>query len=268
MSFKNQLLLKLEIDRLARAVIGSIRPSGTMHHIDKEAMTRLLEIAGYNRQTQRGVELWCRERLGEPPPILVLDNDLAVYQTTAADAVLRKNPLVKEMISLRNIRKILSDVDVLVTKKEATVRVVHRQCVATLDLSFGRADLERLKMDGLVALDTGDAEDVKQSLALFAAILQYRPAPAFLSVAGCSIFSDRTVVGDTEPVYGPHVVYQDDRNRLLLITVLVGKGEREKTDQFIKTVQGLVPADKDGGAVFSFLEDAAGHVKAVGVDLD
>jgi hypothetical protein len=268
MSFKDQLLLKLEIDRSARAVIRSIRPSGTMHHIDRDAMKRLLDIAGYTHQTRRGIEFCFRASRGEPPPILVLDNDLAIYNTTVDDVVLRKNPLVKEMISFRNIKKILSDTDVIVSKKEVTVREVHRQCLATLDLSFGKADLETLKMDGLVALDTGDAAGVKQSLDLFAAVLRYRPAPPFLSVAGCSVFSAVTVVGNAAPVYGPHVVYSDDRNRLLLISELVSQGEREKTEQFIKTVQGLVPADKDGGTVFSFLEEAAGHVKAISIDLD
>jgi hypothetical protein len=266
MSFKDQLLKKIEIDGLARTIIASIRPAGTMHHIDKAAMELLLDIAGYTPRTKRSVPLYVLKTTAETSRILVLDNDLAIYNTTEADVVLRKNPLVKEMISFGNIRKILSDADVIVSKKETTVRMVHQECVATLDLSFTDQDLDQIKMDGAVALDTADSPGVVQSLTLFAQMLGYIPAPRFLAVTGYTLFCGVNTVGAGEGVYGPHVIYHAAGNRLMMVSVSIKQGEKEKVELLLKAVQGVDKPDMEGAAVLAFLKDRAGQAGPINTE--
>lgn len=268
MPFKDQLLKKIEVDGLARSVIASIRPAGTLHHIDKASMERMLDIAGYTPRTKRSVPLYVKETKSETSQILVLDNDLAIYNTTEADVVLRKNPLVKEMISFRNIRKILSDADVIVSKKAATVRKVHQECVATLALSFTDQDLDEIKMDGVVALDTTDSDGVVQSVTLFAELLGYIPAPRFLAVAGYTLFCGVNTTGDGQRIYGPHVICHAAGNRLMMVSAPVKQGEQEAADLLLKAIQGVGKPDAEGVAVLSFLKDRAGQVGTIDTDFD
>ena len=55
---------------------------------------------------------------------------------TVADVGMRKSPTIREMVSIRNAMKILSDADVVASKKEASVRTIQEECLSALDLSF------------------------------------------------------------------------------------------------------------------------------------
>jgi hypothetical protein len=74
--------------------------------------------------------------------ILVLDNDLTIYHTTVEDVVLRKSPTVKEMVSIRNAIKILNDKDVVISKKEASLKTIRDICIDQLDLHYTAADID------------------------------------------------------------------------------------------------------------------------------
>jgi len=107
MSFKENLLKKIRIDKLADQIISTIGPIDSEKKVDKQAMRTLIEMAPYEMRKERDLELYIKKNGPEEKKrILVLDNDLSIYHTNMEDVALRKSPTVKEMVSIKNIIKI------------------------------------------------------------------------------------------------------------------------------------------------------------------
>ena len=106
MSFKENLLKKIQIRQLARKVQASFGPPGSPGKIDKEAMRSLLEMSPYRHQKIRDLDLFVEAADSEPGKIVVLDNELPIYRTTVEDVAIRKSPYTKEMLRIGNIIKI------------------------------------------------------------------------------------------------------------------------------------------------------------------
>ncbi|MGI9570277.1 MAG: hypothetical protein ACR2PH_11195, partial [Desulfobulbia bacterium] len=73
MSFKENLLTKIKINRLAAKVIGSIGPVESGSKADKDAMRTLLELSPYQYQKSRDLELYIENIDQEQQKIFVLD---------------------------------------------------------------------------------------------------------------------------------------------------------------------------------------------------
>ena len=97
MGFQENLLKKIEINRLADSALRSIGPAGSERKVDKDAVRGLMEITGYRQHRVRQMDFYLREPATDPPNILVLDNDLTIYRTSMEDVALRKNPFIKEL---------------------------------------------------------------------------------------------------------------------------------------------------------------------------
>ena len=106
MSFRENLLKKIQIDRLTRIVLQSIGTPESGLKIDKDAMRRLLAMSPYEYRKVRDLDLYIREADGGKNKILVLDNELPIYLTTVDDVAMRKSPYIAEMVKIRNIIKI------------------------------------------------------------------------------------------------------------------------------------------------------------------
>ena len=144
MGFKENLLKKVQIDALAKTVIDAYGPPDSGGRIDKDVMRQLLDLGGFQAIKERDLDLYILEGNKTKGKILVLDNDLAIYHTSAADVGMRKSPVVKEMLTIRSIIKILNDKDVVVSKKDSSVRTVQNRCLDMLDLSFAASDIDAL----------------------------------------------------------------------------------------------------------------------------
>ena len=151
MSFKENLLKKIKIDKMGRQVIASIGPVGSGRKIDKKIMRKLLELADYTYKRKRDLDLYIENIDAEKTRILVLDNDLAIYNTFVYDVAMRKSPTVKEMMNPFNVVKILKDTDVVISKKKDSVKTIQQECIAKLNLSFDASDLAEIAKDGLAS---------------------------------------------------------------------------------------------------------------------
>ena len=156
MSFKENLLKKMEIDRLVRTVGSAIGPVDSGKRIDRAILAQLIAYFPWARRQERDLELCLETDGAQKTRILVLDNDLTIYNTTVDDVVLRKSPTVKEMISIRNAVKILNDKDVVVSKKEASLKTIQDICIGELDLNFTADDIEGIAEEGIGALEAGN----------------------------------------------------------------------------------------------------------------
>ncbi len=261
MSFKENLLKKMKIDKMSEKIINSVGPPGSGKKIDKETMLCLLDMGPYKYRKKRDLDLYISE--SGQGNILVLDNELAFYSTTAEDVALRKSPTVKEMISIRNVVEILSDSDVVVSKREDSVRTVQNECIAMIDLSFDESDIEIIKKDGIVSFEKGYTDGVTECLSLFEELLDYSPAPASFKVSNNKIIGPAARKEDGEVLFGPAVIYSIIHNTIKLIEEQISSLDKQKIEFLHKVAIGKEKASSEGHPVFEYLEKQVASNKTI-----
>ena len=254
MPFKENLLKKIQIDGLAEKVIASWGAPGSGKRIDKDAMRDLLEMSPYSHQKKRDLDLYVAPSEGEKQKILVLDNELPIYITTVDDVVIRKSPYVKEMVSLRNVIKILKDSDVKISIKDESVKTVQKDCINNLDLSYDATDIEDIAKNGVSSLENKYSEGVAESLMLLAELLGYQPPAKVFKIRHCEIFGAVAEGRAGEIQYGPSVIFSRIDNSLMLIKEQIGSFDKQKTDYYRQISAGNEKADLEGKDVFHHLK--------------
>jgi hypothetical protein len=254
MSFKENLLKKIEIDKMSRNILATIGPPGSEYKVDKGTMRRLLEMGSYKFSQERDLDLYISELDSDREKILVLDNELAIYNTTVADVALRKSPTLKEMISIRNIIKILNDSDVVVSKRKESVATIQKECIERIDLSFEKSDIEEIVKDGVASLERGYAEGVIEALDLFAELLGYCPPPRVFDISQHKIIGALSQKENGEIIFGPIITYSIIHNLLKLIDEKIGSFDKEKIEYLQQVAVGRKEASAEGPGVFQYLK--------------
>ena len=261
MSFKKNLLQKIKIDRMAKKVIATIGPPDSSRKVDKNLMRSLLEMSPYTHKRKRDLDLFLQDIDADKTKILVLDNALAIYHTTVEDVGLRKSPTVKEMINIRNIIKILNDTDVVISKKEESVRTIQKACIDRLDFSFSASDLEEIVQDGIASLDKQYADGVVEAIDLFAEMLGFDPPPKPLRIGHHKITGESELKTSGEVLFGPMVIYSMIHNTIKLIEMQISSFDKEKIEFVHRVASGKEDASADGPHVFHFLRKLIGAGK-------
>lgn len=256
MSFKDNLLQKIKIDGLYHKVMQSIGPPDSERRTDKAAMRQLLAFGDFEYRRERDLDLYFFRDESGAEQVLVLDNDLPVYHTDAADVALRKSPPVKEMLNIRNVIKILNDADVIVSKKERSAGTIRNLCLQQLDLHFTSADIDALAAEGQTALELGNADTVSETLTLFAAILRLKPPPKALRVGRCEVWTTAAASDQGRTAYGPFILFDAAENRLLLLDQKIRPDVTEEVEHYHQVALGKEPPSASGAAVWGFLKDA------------
>jgi len=265
MSFKDNLRKKIEINALVNRIKASMGPPDSGRRIDKDLVRKLLAEGGYEKIVERDMELYRLPPLENKPRLLVLDNDLSIYRTGVDDVVLRKSPVVKEMLNIRNVIKILSDADVVVSKKDVSLNTLQEELMAGLDLRFTAEDIEDLVYDGRSALENKYAEGVQETLTLLADLLGYVPAPKALRVNHCVIWGSAS--GRAKPAqFGPMVLYDSMHGTLKQIQQPIDLSNPDDLARYEAIVSGTISADETGEDVFKVLGESilATHAEQTG----
>ncbi len=259
MSFRENLLKKIQIDRLTRIVLQSIGTPESGLKIDKDAMRRLLAMSPYEYRKVRDLDLYIREADGGKNKILVLDNELPIYLTTVDDVAMRKSPYIAEMVKIRNIIKILKDSDVKISIKQDSVKTIQQECIEQLDLSYNEEDIEQIARQGAAALENGYAEGVQESLLLFADLLGYHPPPKAFDIRHHEIFGSLARKEAGEIVYGPTVIYSLIDNSLKLIDEPISNFDKPRLEFFQGVAAGKEKATVEGAGAFDYLKKSVLH---------
>ena len=254
MSFKENLLKKIEIDRLVRTIAGMIGPVDSGKRIDKAPLKRLMDYFPWTQRRERDLELYVEVDGLEKTRILVLDNDLPIYRTTVPDVVLRKSPTVKEMVSIKNAIKILNDKDVMVSKKETSLATVREICVGDLDLSFTPADIDEMAQAGKTALENGDSEGVRENLMLFADLLGLEPAPRGFAVQHVDMYGQHGEGPGGEVTFGPLVLYSLATDTLACLEAVLSSRDKARFDRLKAVAAGQGETAASGSAVFDLMQ--------------
>ncbi len=260
MGFKQELLKKIQIDRLTEKVLATIGPSGSEQKVDKGLFRVLLEMAEYRHQRERDLDLYLPPEGSGMTHVLVLDNDLPFYKTTISDIAMRKSPTVKEMVNIRNAIKILNDGDVVVSKKADSVKTVRQECLSRLNLSFSADDVEVIAADGAGSLENGYADGVQECLDLFAELLGYQPAPKAFKADHHRIIGAVSQKETAEIVFGPIICYNLMHNRLFAVLSAIGSFDRIKMEGYQEVINGAEKPSLTGAEVFQFLKDAVNRM--------
>ena len=257
MSFKENLKKKMLIDRLSKTVSPTIGSSEKHRKVDKETMRRLLSLSPFVLEKRRDLELYFRQVEPGIGEILVLDNELPLYgKTTLDDVTLRKSPVLKEMISIRNVIKILHHSDVIMSKGRDALRYVHDRALDLLDLRFEEKDIEEIANDGSDALERGNSEAVMETLDLFVELLGYESVPAAVLVNDYVMFGSRHEAEERREAFGPIIMYNDRTNILRLIEGTVHVDDPVEQEIIPRVALGEVEPDAEGYRVFRFLKEA------------
>ena len=254
MSYKDNLLKKIEIDRLARTIAGDIGSVESGKRIDKAVLGQLMTFFPWHRRQERDLELYLEADGPEKTHILVLDNDLTIYNTTVADVVLRKSPTVKEMISIRNAMKILNDKDVVVSKKTASLKTIQDICIAELDLRFTAADIDALADEGRAALQSGNVQGIQEILMLFAELLGLMPAPKAFALKHHDIYGKLGEKPGGEITLGPLVVFSRVDDTIAYLETAISSRDKGRFDTLKAIAAGETEAAASGPAVFELMK--------------
>jgi len=251
MSFKDDLIKKIKIDKLAKKALASIGPPDSGRKVDKEALRTILTMASYTMKKERDLELFLSPSDSDKKKILVLDNELAIYNTSIKDVVLRKSPNVKEMLNIKNVFKILNDSDVLVSKREDSVKAVQAESIDKLDLSFNKSDINQIAEEGIASLKKEDTHTVLETLSLFSEILGYIQLPQnVLGITHGRILGALTRDKSGDVSYAPLVIYEIVDNAVKLIDMRFMIKDKKQAELIRDIAAGKKPATLEGDDVF------------------
>jgi hypothetical protein len=255
MGFKENLLKKIEINRLAHQVRTSWKPADPPGRIDKAAMKALLDMTPLIFRRERDLDLYCEADTAEKQRILVFDNELKLYDTTIEDVAMRKSPTVKEMVNIRNAIKILSDKDVVVSMKTDTLAWVQNQLIDGLDLSYEDADIDALARNGAESLRNAYTEGIVEVMTLFCELLGYAKAPKAFQLPHTHIWGRVDRTGAAAERMAPAIVYSLVRNTLNLLNGPINANDPDDLRKLQQVAAGDDTADVEGEAVFDALRD-------------
>ena len=257
MSFRENLKAKIKLDRVFQSLISTMREPPGRRWLDKGLTKELLAMTDFEHKKVRDLHLYVRPLEGELMEVAVLDNELPIYHTTVDDVTLRKSPYWQQMFSITNVRKIMNDHDVIVSKGKESLKRLHVNALALLDLTYIRDDLTLLLEDARRGLEQESIEQIQESLDIFIELLDFQPLSLELLEPRFQSFARSKLNGGVVPAF-EHLVLFDEEN----LSLGLKKGTfRPQSDSDLGWVmeyaRGEETADLQGIDVFEFLAELA-----------
>jgi hypothetical protein len=257
MSFKENLKAKINLDRLFRKLISTIKEPPGKWWLDKVLAQELLGMTDLEQKKFRDLHLYIRPLEGEIMEVLVFDNELPIYHTSVADVALRKSPRWQEMFSIRNIKKIMNQHDVLVSKGKESLKRLYANALTLLDLTYTRDDLAMLLEDARQGLEQRSIAQIEESFDLFFELLDFQPVSLGGQEQDLQIFARPKVNGGAVPTF-EHFILFDEEN----LSLGLKKGEFSPESDLdlawvMQYARGGKRADLQGIGVFEFLAEMA-----------
>jgi hypothetical protein len=253
MTFKENLKGKIKLDRLLRKLVSTIAEPPGQRRLDKILTQELLDMTDFEHKEVRDLHLYVRPLEGEIMEVLVLDNELPIYHTTVDDAALRKSPWVKEMFSIRNIKKIMNDQDVVASKGVESLKRIHANALALLDLTYTRDDLAFLVEDARQALEQKSITQIQESFDLFFELLDFQPVTLGMLEQNFQIFARPKANGSAVATLEHLILFDKEKLSLGLKEGVFSPQSDSDLAWVSQYVRGEEPADLQGVDVFEFL---------------
>jgi hypothetical protein len=257
MSLKENLKAKIKLDRLLQNLVSTIKEPPGQRRVDKILTQELLDMTDFEHKTVGDLHLYVRPLEGEIMEVLVFDNELPIYHTTVADVALRKSPHWKQMFSIRNIMKILNDKDVIISKGKESLKRLHANALALLDLTYTMDDLTLLREDARQGMVHKSITQIQESLDLFFELLDFQPVSLGESRRKLQIFARPKPNGSAVPTFEHVILFDEEKLSLGLKQGAFSPLSDLDLAWVIKYTRGEEPADLQGIQVFNFLVELA-----------
>lgn len=257
MSFKENLKVKIKLDRLLRELVSTIREPPGKRWVDKVLTQELLDFTDFEHKKFRDLHLYIHPLKGEIMEVLVFDNELPIYHTTLADVALRKSPRWQEMFSIRNIKKIMNDQDVIVSKGMESFKRLHANALALLDLTYTRDDLALLLEDARQGLERESIEQIQESFNLFVELLDFQPVSLAVLEQNLQTFARPMLNAGDVPSFEHLLLFNEEALSLGLKKGPFSPESDSDLAWVMQYVRGKEPADLKGMDVFKFLAELA-----------
>jgi len=257
MTFKENLKAKIKLDRLLRKLVSTIKEPPGKRRVDKVLTQELLNMTDLEHKKVRDLDLYVRPLEGEIMEVLVLDNELPIYHTTVDDVALRKSPYWQEMISIRNIMKIMNDKDVIISKGKESLKRLHDNALALLDLTYTGDDLALLIEDARQGLEQKSITQIQGAFDLFFELLDFEPVSLGVPEQDFQIFARPKPNGSATPAF-EHLILFDEEKLTLGLKEGVFSPQSDLDLAWVRQyARGEEPADLQGIDVFESLAKLA-----------
>ena len=253
MSFKENLRAKINLDGLLRKITSTIRETPGQRRLDKGLTQKLLEMTDLEHKKVRDLDLYVRPLEGESMEVLVFDNELPIYHTTVADVALRKSPVWKEIFSIKNIKKVMDDKDVIVSKGKESLNRLYNDALARLDLSYTGADLALLVEDARQGLEQKSLEQIQESFDLFFTLLHFQPVSLGILEDDIEVFARPKANGGAAKTFEYPIFFNEESFLLGLKKGIISPQSDLDLAWVMQYAQGEETADLQGVEVFEFL---------------
>jgi hypothetical protein len=257
MSFKENLKAKIKLDRVFQSLVSTTREPPGRRWLDKELTKELLAMTDFEHKKVRDLHLYIRPLEGEIMEVAVLDNELPIYHTTVADVTLRKSPYWQQMFSIRNVRKIMNDHDVIASKGKASLKRLHANALALLDLTYTRDDLAPLLEDARRGVEQKSIARIQESLDLFLELLGFQPVSLEVLEPGFQSFARPKVNGIVVPAFEHLILFDDENLSLGLKKGAFSPQSDSDLGWVMRYARREETADLQGIDVFEFLAELA-----------
>jgi hypothetical protein len=257
MSFKENLKAKINLDRLLQKLVSTIREPPGKRRLDKVLTQELLDMTDLEHKKVRDLHLYVRPLEGEIMEVLVFDNELPIYHTTVADVALRKSPYWQEIVSIKNIRKIMNDKDVIISKGKESLKRLHTNALALLDLTYARDDLAALLEDARRGLEQKSIAQIQESFDLFFELLDFQPVSLGVLEQDLQIFAGPKLNGGAVPAFEHLILFDEETLQLGLKKGAFSPQGDLDLAWVMQYAQGEKTADIQGIDVFAFLSELA-----------
>jgi hypothetical protein len=257
MSLKENLKAKIKLDRLFHSLVSTMKEPPGKWWLDKVHTQDLFDMTDFEHKKVRDLHLYTRPLEGEIMEVAVLDNELPIYHTTVADVTLRKSPYWQQMFSIRNIRKIMGHHDVLATKGKDSLRRLHANALALLDLAYTGDDLALLLEDACRGVDQKSVERIQESLDLFFGLLDFQPLSLELLEPGFQSFAMPKVNGGAVRTFEHLILFNEENLWLGLKKGAFSPQNDSDLAWILKCSRGKEAPDLQGTDVLEFLVELA-----------
>ncbi len=252
MGLKEQLREKIGIDRLYNSILEKIKKYGGKITPAEDLIKDLLKKADYKGREVRDLKIYtCND------DILVLDNELPIYRhTSVEDIAMRKSPTLKEMLSLRNIKRILTDSDIVFKKGLDSLSYLYNKALSHLDLRGTPSDIKQIIEGGILAYRQDEPLQMWETVELIFEILTYKEVGAELR------FSPYLIYGIPEPDNGKKryrdlVIITPDYRDIKLLKGSFLATEMDTISRVTQVALGKEKADIEGVNVFVYWGEQA-----------
>jgi hypothetical protein len=257
MSLKENLKTKIKLDRILQSLVSTVREPPARRWLDKELTKELLAMTDFEHRKVRDLHLYIRHLEGEIMEVAVLDNELPIYHTTVDDVTLRKSPYWQQMFSIRNVRKIMNDHDVIASKGKESLKRLHAIALALLDLSYTRDDLALLLKDARRGLEQKSIAQTQESLDLFLELLGFQPLSLEVLGPGFQSFARQRLNGGDVPTFEHLVLFNEESLSLGLQKGTFLPQSDSDLGWVLQYARGEKTADLQDIEVFEFLAELA-----------